>query len=1686
MVWSKAQFEAALMGDQEPPEAPARSFSRSTFADMLNAPDKEPMQPAHEVFPPLTSAAESAPLQKRPWVNPSLGLESYDSNGNIYQADPNDVPPPVEPPSPSFADYPNSVRALKKAAASDVGINEQQFGPIGVVSDQAVKRVTNVATNAVDAANNLIGSMPERQNAGVNELRGEGVGGKIMGGVMEGALLGPVFMGPGLASLAPGVGMAGRMALTGADMAAKGALLSPEGQTAKGATVNAAMGAALPVAMIPGGVAGVKALESGASPLAASAIEGGTNALASGGMMAGLAAAEGGDTSDIVASGVVGGAMGAAAPKVGERIAGRLNDIGEPIPSEAPADASPPLPPGEPVPTLTEWHKEQLAHDKAVAEHTAAETELERVNAQIEVAKTKILPPATYELLAEKRAEATETADTAYTARTDAEEKLILARAKAEQKAAADAAKEQEKASKESESPKPEPEPAPESPKAEEPPPVEPNTQKPGRADMTGAEYSDPADATGIKNATVERERVKRNMPPRLEQAASDTFQEAWDSTLDRVAKDSKAGQRLVDDLFQNPRAIGKDDVALLTHRQIEAQIERDAATKAFLDLNGDVNHPGYADLENRAKTAQAELEKVYEVNDSVGRENSLGLGFRRMMARNDFSLAKMIVKLRVQKGGAKLTPEEHAGLERIADAVAKDDAMQAAAPEKERIAELEAQIEQMKKDAGINKAAPTSKKSAKTKTPKPSGKAYGKRNKLVSPERYEGAKAAYKQALKNLGLGANPIPVDAIKPLIEMGVFHLEAVGRGVASFAAWSAAMVKDAGDKIKPHLKELYDQTNREYQRRTREAIHEKLKATDPDDMTPDHIRTAAQRLARGFVSDGIHEVDPLTDAVHNELKRVLPDISKSNVQDAISGYGDFKQLNKSEIDAKLRDLKGQIQQLRKIEDMKSAKAPLKTGMERREPSDKERALIKQVNELMRRGGYKNSDPLKPVKKRLRNEISDLESQIAAREKIVPNKTNVKYDAETLALKAKRDSLKTEFDEIFGKNELTEQQRVDRALKALDRSIKELNQKIGDVDLDTEFKKPASILPEAKELKAKRAERDALRAELDVLKDIANPKKSPQEKALERRIKAKEKAIADRKERLKAGELGPKKVDRVEIPESKTLNDLQTDLDKLNASLRAERDKLKASPEQRALDAQIKAAEKAIADYEHRLTSGDLNPAKDAPLKLPDSPELDFLKEHLAKLKEAAAKRIKDALTDDDINDSALKAFKARTLRQISEYERRVADEDFDPKAKRELRRDTEANDIAFAAQQAKDKFLDAQFAYEQAKRSTGEKVFDKGKQTLNLFQSLMLGADYSMALLQGGIPAYANPIKWARAFRPSLEAWKSEQGRFNGMRDIMKRPNAENGIYKRAKLFFSDVGNSKVSKGEENFLGGWIKKFPIFGRFERAFSMFLNHLRADVFDGMHASLDNPTAKELEAIGHHVNVVTGRGGNTKPNALIDSYLGAANVLALAPRLLLSRLQYMAGPGRLLMPEGKSGYSPQVKKVIAKQFARALAGFGIATLLMDIVSDDGVEFDPRSSNFMSGRFGNTHLGLLPGFAPVIVLAARLISGQKKINGKIVPVEGYGGGAGTLILNFVRSKLRPMLGAAMDTMTRKDVVGRPITPASILWRNTHPITIEMIYDALRDQGLSPGGALGLLGWLGAPVRTDEAKRSGR
>ena len=105
---------------------------------------------------------------------------------------------------------------------------------------------------------------------------------------------------------------------------------------------------------------------------------------------------------------------------------------------------------------------------------------------------------------------------------------------------------------------------------------------------------------------------------------------------------------------------------------------------------------------------------------------------------------------------------------------------------------------------------------------------------------------------------------------------------------------------------------------------------------------------------------------------------------------------------------------------------------------------------------------------------------------------------YDAEATKLKARRDVLKKQYDEIFGKPGMTEVQKINMSLDAVRKSIKEYTRRIQEKDLTPSLRKKGVDSPELSKL---REEREVLKKQYKDLKDAASPKRTPEQISMQK---------------------------------------------------------------------------------------------------------------------------------------------------------------------------------------------------------------------------------------------------------------------------------------------------------------------------------------------------------------------------------------------------------------------------------------------------------------------------------------------------------------------------------------------------------------------------------------------------------
>ena len=343
---------------------------------------------------------------------------------------------------------------------------------------------------------------------------------------------------------------------------------------------------------------------------------------------------------------------------------------------------------------------------------------------------------------------------------------------------------------------------------------------------------------------------------------------------------------------------------------------------------------------------------------------------------------------------------------------------------------------------------------------------------------------------------------------------------------------------------------------------------------------------------------------------------------------------------------------------------------------------------------------------------------------------------------------------------------------------------------------------------------------------------------------------------------------------------------------------------------------------------------------------------------------------------------------------------------------------------------------------------------GLEIANIPRSLMASYDLSAPLRQG-VFLIGRPKQFAPAFKDMFKHFFSEKSYKSLMEGIATRPTYK--VMKESNLALTDIAKG-FSAREEEFMSSLAEKIPIIGKgvrmSGRAYTGFLNKLRADVFDdivkkGAELGIDDP--KFLKDTAKFINTATGRGG-------LGPLEGSATILnttLFSPRLVASRLH-------LLNPVFYAKLHPQARKEALK----SLFTFGAtATTVASLAKMGGAEIgvDPRSADFMKVKLGNTRFDILGGFQQPIRTAAQFISGKivSSTTGKTMTMgEGYKPLTRTQVLGrFFESKEAPVVSLATAIARGRNTLGEKTDVPTEVMNRLVPMVAQDLKELHDEQG---------------------------
>lgn len=370
----------------------------------------------------------------------------------------------------------------------------------------------------------------------------------------------------------------------------------------------------------------------------------------------------------------------------------------------------------------------------------------------------------------------------------------------------------------------------------------------------------------------------------------------------------------------------------------------------------------------------------------------------------------------------------------------------------------------------------------------------------------------------------------------------------------------------------------------------------------------------------------------------------------------------------------------------------------------------------------------------------------------------------------------------------------------------------------------------------------------------------------------------------------------------------------------------------------------------------------------------------------------------------------------------------------------------------------------------KRSTLSTLARYGVEVIGAPRAVMASFDFSAPLRQGLFLGAGYPRQFAAAFVAMLKRLGTEEGTRELELNIAQRANY--GRMRAANLAITKAG-SVLANQEERFMGGlgFVRKIPGIGYTERAYTGFLNKLRADVFDqlildGQRAGLNIDDPKFLKELGSFINAASGRGDLPR---FLENHGRILNALFFSPRLFFSRLQIL-NPMTYVHSNA----------IVRKAALRSMMGLGSFTVTLLAIAKAGgaqVGGDINSPDWAKIKVGNTRSDILGGLQQFVRVGANIVSGSIK-GGQQRGFSGAVVGGFRPIPRFFRNKLAPIPAMISNIAVGTDYEGRPTSiPREVAGMFT-PMVLRDMYEAEVEWGWWRGTLMAAPGIFGVGVQT--------
>lgn len=349
-----------------------------------------------------------------------------------------------------------------------------------------------------------------------------------------------------------------------------------------------------------------------------------------------------------------------------------------------------------------------------------------------------------------------------------------------------------------------------------------------------------------------------------------------------------------------------------------------------------------------------------------------------------------------------------------------------------------------------------------------------------------------------------------------------------------------------------------------------------------------------------------------------------------------------------------------------------------------------------------------------------------------------------------------------------------------------------------------------------------------------------------------------------------------------------------------------------------------------------------------------------------------------------------------------------------------------------------------------------------------------------LRQGIVASGSHPIT---ALKLYLRSWKAGFSKAEMEKVNREVENHEDrGLMEHVNLQF----DGEFGTHQEFFLPSKVSGFPAVAFSERAFVTGMNGLRVKVWDTLKRMQVGKNGRDLtideaSLIANAVNVATGKGHGKK------AYRTTGEVQTFwSPGMQKARLKWLTGQPlwHEVVKNGKLNLMPKLRALIFWELYGKPAITALAVYALMSAMGYDISLDPLDSDFGKAKSGDTRTDMTGGMGQYVVLAARMITGERKN-----PKTGWHVDAdkGRLLWNFFRNKLNPGYATALNIALGKNSVGedRSILSSSgqlgLLKDLLVPPTYQDVLEIAKEQDLPMSVLTEILMSAGAGTQTYDA-----